>query len=99
MLSTTSQKLIQKFKSLTETEKSQVRSAINEENFSHEEVFGHLKESEFSIHEALEYLDISEATFRREIKDGRVHASTEVGRSHLYALSDLKRLKKLRKSK
>jgi len=53
--------------------------AFNDENFSHEEVFGHLAEADFTAAEAAEYLEISIATFRRRVRDGKLAPHAEVG--------------------
>lgn len=63
------------------------------ENTSHEELFGDLEGDLFTAKEATEYLETSPATFRRYIRDGKITASKEVGRSHLYSLEDLRELK------
>lgn len=71
------------------------RKAFSENNnFSHEEVFGHLKGSEFTADEASDYLEVSIATFRRYCKQGKITASSIVGTSHLYPLANLRELKK-----
>ena len=67
---------------------------LSGENASHEEVFGHLKDAEFTADEASQYLEVSIATFRRYCKQGKVTASSIVGTSHLYPLEDLRALKK-----
>jgi len=63
------------------------------QNFSHDEVFGHLAGDEFTAAEAAEYLGVSISTFRRHVAQGRIRASSEVGRSHLFATKDLKTFK------
>lgn len=63
------------------------------EDFSHTEVFGHLDDAQFSATEAAQYLEVSIATFRRYVHDGRIKACTEIGSSHLYALADLREMK------
>jgi excisionase family DNA binding protein len=65
-----------------------------EENLSHEELFGHLRDEEFTAAEAADYLDISMPTFRRYVKAGKIAASSEVGNTHLYRLTALRELKK-----
>jgi excisionase family DNA binding protein len=59
----------------------------SEENFTHDEVFGHLTDAEFTAAEAADYLQVSIATFRRYVRDGKIKATSEVGTSHLYALA------------
>jgi excisionase family DNA binding protein len=66
----------------------------NEDNFSHQQVFGHLEADLFTASEAAEYLEVSMATFRRFLKAGKLVASTGVGASHLYAFDDLRQFKK-----
>jgi excisionase family DNA binding protein len=64
------------------------------ENFTHEEVFGHLAEHEFSSQEAADYLEVSMSTFRRYVRDGKISASTEVGKNLLFATKTLKAFKR-----
>lgn len=91
---TSHQAVYEQYQSLPKSEQSKLRSLLNEENRSHDEVFGFLRSKEFSVHEAIEYLDMSEATFRRKVQEGLITASSTIGRSHLYSLSALKALKK-----
>ena len=65
----------------------------NNENFSHEELFGELKNAEFTAKEAMSYLEVSSATFRRYVRDAKITPSAEIGTSHLFRLSDLRKLK------
>lgn len=65
----------------------------DDDNASHEELFGDLEDAYFTAKEAMEYLEVSSATFRRYVRDGRISASTEIGSSHLYSLGDLRELK------
>ena len=64
------------------------------DNLTHDEVFGHLKEAEFTADEASQYLEVSIATFRRYCKQGKIAVSSVVGTSHLYPLEELRELKK-----
>ncbi len=66
----------------------------NQENFTHEQVFGDLKGASFTAKEAAEYLDVSIATFRRYVKDKKIMADSEVGSPHLYSLNALREFKK-----
>lgn len=70
----------------------------DKDTFSHEELFGHLRDAEFTATEAAEYLEVSVPTFRRYVQAGKVKASSEVGTTHLYRLDDLRELKKNRRS-
>ncbi len=65
----------------------------DDENLSHDELFGDLKDAEFTAKESMSYLEVSSATFRRYIRDGKITPSTEIGTSHLFKLSDLRKLK------
>lgn len=69
-------------------------SSVQGQNFSHEQVFGHLAEDEFTAMEAAEYLDVSISTFRRYVAQGKIKASNEVGRNQLFATKDLKAFKR-----
>lgn len=68
--------------------------ALRDENHSHEEVFGHLAGAEFTATQAADYLDVSMSTFRRYVTAKRIQASSQVGRSDLFATKDLKKFKK-----
>lgn len=68
--------------------------AIRDENFSHEDVFGSLATDEFTAADAAEYIGVSIATFRRYVAKGALRASSEVGRSQLFATKDLKAFKR-----
>jgi len=70
------------------------QQAFSNENLSHEEVFGHLADDEFTAAEAAEYLEVSMATFRRYVQAKKLVASSEIGRSQLYAVADLKAFKR-----
>ncbi|MGK5026959.1 helix-turn-helix domain-containing protein [Janthinobacterium sp. RB2R34] len=71
--------------------------SIYAENFSHEEVFGHLAQDEFTSREAAEYLGVSMSTFRRYVSDGKIKASSEMGRNQLFATKELKAFKRSRR--
>jgi excisionase family DNA binding protein len=60
---------------------------------THEEVFGHLKNTRFSGEQAAEYLEVSLPTLRRYVQSGRLKPSHIVGRSQLFSTADLRRLK------
>ncbi|CAB3804766.1 helix-turn-helix domain-containing protein [Pararobbsia alpina] len=65
-----------------------------QDNVSHEEVFGHLAEDEFTSVEAADYLEVSMSTFRRCVRDGKLKASSKMGRNQLFATKDLKAFKR-----
>jgi hypothetical protein len=70
------------------------RSAFQADNFSHQDVFGHLKDEMFSAHDAAEYLEVSMPTFRRYVQSKKIVPAKVIGRSQLYWASDLRSLKK-----
>ncbi|PLQ01893.1 helix-turn-helix domain-containing protein [Cupriavidus pauculus] len=74
------------------------QQAFRNENFSHDEVFGDLADAEFTASEAAEYLEVSMATFRRFVRDGKLTPHAEVGRSQLFAVAALKAFKRQRKA-
>ena len=63
------------------------------DKYSHEEVFGHLRNATFSADEAAEFLEISIPTLRRYVQAGKLKPSTVIGRSQLFSTTDLKLLK------
>jgi excisionase family DNA binding protein len=60
------------------------------EDSTHEQVFGHLAEMEFTAAQAAEYLDISMSTFRRYVSAQRIRASSKIGRSDMFSTKELK---------
>jgi excisionase family DNA binding protein len=60
---------------------------------THEQVFGNLKNESFTTEEAAQYLEVSIPTFRRYVQSGKLKPSQVVGRSQLFATTDLRRLK------
>ena len=98
-MSTTARELFSTLQQLPLSERQQffvlLGNALGEkEDFSHEQVFGHLENALFTAAEAAEYLEISIATFRRYLKAKKIVASTEVGSTHLYSLDTLREFKK-----
>lgn len=68
-------------------------NAFQETELTHEQVFGHLKNESFTAEEAAQYLEVSIPTFRRYVQSGKLKPSQVVGRSQLFATTDLRRLK------
>ena len=68
-------------------------SAFKDSDYSHDQVFGRLKNEAFSAEEAAEYLEVSLPTLRRYVQSGRLKPSHIVGRSQLFSTADLRRLK------
>lgn len=101
MTQLTAESVFQNLKKLSSSEQVRFFTLLGQQsvqaaqdNFSHEEVFGHLAEDEFTSTEAAEYLDVSMSTFRRYVSAGRLKASSEMGRNQLFATKDLKAFKK-----
>jgi excisionase family DNA binding protein len=67
---------------------------FQDDNLTHEEVFGHLTDAEFSAREAAEYLEVSIATLRRYVQSGKLNPSRVVGRSQMFPARDLKAFKR-----
>jgi excisionase family DNA binding protein len=68
-------------------------NAFKETDYTHDQVFGHLKTEAFSAEEAAEYLEISIPTLRRYVQSGRLKPSIIIGRSQLFSSVDLRLLK------
>lgn len=68
-------------------------SAFKEPDYSHDQVFGRLKNDAFSAEEAAEYLEVSLPTLRRYVQSGKLRPSTVIGRSQLFSSTDLRLFK------
>jgi excisionase family DNA binding protein len=68
-------------------------NAFKEADYSHEQVFGGLKNEAFSAEEAAEYLEVSLPTLRRYVQSGKLKPSAVIGRSQLFSSTDLRLLK------
>lgn len=68
--------------------------AFQGEDLTHEALFGHLADDEFTAAEASEYLEVSLSTFRRLVASEKLQPSSTVGRSQLFAVPTLKAFKK-----
>ena len=95
----TAEDLFQDLKLMPATERQKFfvilsTNAFRDEDMSHEQLFGHLANDEFTAQEAVEYLDVSMSTFRRYVTAGKLNPSSNVGRNQMFAVPDLKKLKK-----
>jgi excisionase family DNA binding protein len=72
-------------------------NAFRDDDFSHEQVFGHLAREPLSAAEAAEYLEISLLTLRRYVQAGKLIPSHVVGRNQMFAANDLRAYKRNRK--
>ena len=68
-------------------------NAFKETDYTHEQVFGHLRNAAFSAEEAAEFLEISLPTLRRYVQAGRLQPSTVIGRSQLFSSDSLRLFK------
>jgi len=68
-------------------------NAFQDSEYTHEQVFGHLRNASFSAEEAAEFLEVSLTTLRRYVQAGRLKPASIVGRSQLFSSADLKLLK------
>lgn len=68
--------------------------AFESESFAHQDVFGAVRNTEFTVAEAAEYLEISVPTFRRYVQSQKITPVHIVGRNQFFATSDLKQFKR-----
>jgi len=68
-------------------------NAFQDANYTHEQVFGHLRNAIFSAEEAAEFLEVSLPTLRRYVQSGKLKPTSVIGRSQLFSSDDLKLLK------
>jgi excisionase family DNA binding protein len=68
---------------------------FTKETFSHDDLFGHLKDARFSAQEAAEYLEVSMPTFRRYLQSQKIKPVEIVGRSQLFSSGELRKLKRV----
>jgi excisionase family DNA binding protein len=72
-------------------------NAFRDDDFSHEQVFGHLARELLSAAEAAEYLEISLPTLRRYVQAKKLIPSHVVGRNQMFSANDLRAYKRSRK--
>jgi excisionase family DNA binding protein len=68
-------------------------NAFQDTHYTHEQVFGHLRNASFSADEAAEFLEISLPTLRRYVQSGKLKPTSVIGRSQLFSSDDLRLLK------
>ena len=98
----TAQDLFSEMTRMPETERVKFFSllsanAFRAEDFSHEQVFGHLEGTPLSAVEAAEYLEVSLPTLRRHVQAGKLRPNQTVGRNQFFSASDLRAYKRARK--
>ena len=69
------------------------RQGFEKDLYTHEEVFGDIRQSPFTIKEAAEYLEVAEITVRRWCKEGTLK-SERLGKNIVLTADDLKRFKR-----
>lgn len=69
-------------------------TAFPDGDMSHEALFGHLSDEEFTAQEAAEYLEVSISTFRRFVASGKLLPSATLGRNQMFAVPALKAFKR-----
>ena len=69
------------------------RRGFDKDYYNHDEVFGEIRQSPFTIKEASEYLEVAEITVRRWVKSGKLNAR-RVGKNIVFNVEDLKKFKK-----
>lgn len=60
------------------------RFGFEKETYTHEEVFGNMNDHPFTIKEAAQYLETSEITVRRWIKNGTLIPSGKLGKKWVF---------------
>lgn len=71
-------------------------NAFRDDDWTHEQVFGHLNREMFSAHEAADYLEISLPTLRRYVQSGRLKPASIVGRNQFFDAEKLRNFKRAR---
>ncbi len=99
--SLTAEDLFSEMKRMPEEERTRFFSlltgnAFRDDDFSREQVFGHLQQQPFSASEAAEYLEVSLPTLRRHVQSGRLVPSHVVGRNQMFSAQTLRALKRTR---
>ncbi len=73
------------------------RHGFEKDLYTHEEVFGDIRQSPFTIKEAAEYLEVAEITVRRWANDGSLK-SRRLGRNIVFDSDVLRELKRKRQA-
>jgi len=72
-------------------------NAFRDDDFTHEQVFGHLRKEPFSARDAALYLEVSVPTLRRLVQSGRLAPSHVVGRNQMFSTQTLRAFKRTRR--
>lgn len=100
---TTAQELLDDLQKLPKAERTKFlvllgNQAFQDDNLTHEQVFGHLASEAFTAQEAAEYLEMSVSNFRRYVQAEKIKPVQIVGRNQLFATRELKALKRALKA-
>ena len=71
-------------------------NAFREDNWTHEQVFGHLNNELFTAQEAADYIEVSLPTLRRYVQSGRLLPVSVVGRNEFFDAVALRAFKHTR---
>ncbi len=69
------------------------RKGFERDSYDHEEVFGDIRETPFTLREAAQYLEVAEITMRRWVQAGTIDHG-KVGKNIIIDPDELKRFKK-----
>ena len=69
-------------------------NAFQNEDMNYEQLFGQLARDTFTAAQAMEYLEVSQSTFRRFVASKKLIPASTVGRSQMFAVPELKAFKK-----
>jgi excisionase family DNA binding protein len=97
----TAKELFDDLQALPATERGQFflllgSQAFQDDNFTHDQVFGHLATETLTVKEAAEYLEMSVPNFRRYVRDGHLIPVQTVGRNQMFSARQLKAFKRSR---
>jgi excisionase family DNA binding protein len=100
---TTAQELLDDLQMLPKAERTKFwvllgNQAFQDDNLTHEQVFGHLASEAFTVQEAAEYLEMSVSNFRRYVQAEKIKPVQIIGRNQLFATRELKALKRALKA-
>jgi len=72
------------------------RVGFEKDVFTHDDVFGDLNDYPFTVKEAAQYLEVSEITVRRWMKEGTLKPSKKLGKNWIFDADYLSEFKKSR---
>ena len=95
----TAEELLDELETLPATERGRFfllleNRAFQDDNFTYEQVFGHLATDVLTVQEAAEYLEMSVPNFRRYVQRGEITPVQTVGRNQMFSTRQLKAFKR-----